>query len=285
MNIEDQNSIVEEIEEIEEISEDVIFQLKEIVNISPKLEIIVKESLFLQEGLIIKINALGLEENSLRGKKDGITIFGAIPSNDEQNINNIDFSTGSINNENKELIQSGIQFIVKFDIEKKGYFIKDCSHGKGYGTFMKVIENIKIKDTTLVNIGNNYIVFTLGVDVLESDLNDNTIRYVDEKNKILSVKVFMGDTVNYSYVFNQSQTSIIYIGKNESCDIVINDDLVDDFHCCIEYNHNIGWVISDGYNDKKSENGTWICLSEETKICEGMIIQSNQNIYQCHIIE
>ena len=26
-------------------------------------------------------------------------------------------------------------------------------------------------------------------------------------------------------------------------------------------------------------------LSEETKIFEGMLIQSNQNIYQCHLIE
>ena len=53
----------------------------------------------------------------------------------------------------------------------------------------------------------------------------------------------------------------------------------------IEYKKEIGWVLNDGYNNKNSENGTWICLSEKTKITEGMIIQSNQNIYQCHIIE
>ena len=32
---------------------------------------------------------------------------------------------------------------------------------------MKVIDEMKIKDNTLINIGNNYLVFTLGVDELD----------------------------------------------------------------------------------------------------------------------
>ena len=74
--------------------------------------------------------------------------------------------------------------------------------GRGYGTFMKVINEIKIKDNTLINIGNNYIVFTLGVDSLEPEEN-NII--TNEKEKVLSVKVFRGELTNYSYAFNQSQ--------------------------------------------------------------------------------
>ena len=289
INFENENNINEE------VSEEIINKLKNIVDTAPKLELKILESLYFQEGFIIKINALGLIEKSLRDIKDGNTFFGMISPDDEQNRKKIDFSTGNNGNEksnenqnnkdisdNNNYINYGRQFVIRYDLDENWYFIKDCSMGSGYGTFMKVINEIKIKDNTLINIGNNYVVFTLGVDTLEPEENDII---TNEKEKILSVKVFRGELTNYSYVFNQSQIDKIYIGNNEECNIVLNDNLSDDFHCSIEYKKEIGWVINDGYNNKKSENGTWICLSEETKITEGMVIQSNQNIYQCHIIE
>ena len=148
---------------------------------------------------------------------------------------------------------------------------------------MKLVKEMKIKDNTLINIGNNYIVFTLGVDELEPNEDEDIID--EEIEKVLSVKVFRGELINYSYVFNESQINKIYIGNNESCNIALNDNLVDDIHCSIEYNKERGWILNDGYNNKKSEIGTWVSLSDETRIFEGMIIQSNQNIYECHIIE
>lgn len=147
---------------------------------------------------------------------------------------------------------------------------------------MKLINEMKIKDNTLINIGNYYVVFTLGVDELEPE-KSNIISH--EKEKILSVKVFGGELVNYSYAFSQRQFNKIYIGKNEDCNIVLDDNLLDNIHCTIEYKKEIGWVINDGDSQNKTENGTWISLSEEAKIFEGMIIQSNQNIYHCHIIK
>lgn len=160
------------------------------------------------------------------------------------------------------------------------YFIKDCSCGNGYGTFMKLISEMKIEDNTLINIGNNYVVFTLGVDKLDPEENDSL-----NDEKILSVKVFGGELVNYSYAFNQRQFKKIFIGNNEECNIVLDDNLLDEIHCTIEYKKGKGWFIKDGCDEKKSVNGTWVGLSEETEIFEGMIIQSNQNIYQCHIID
>ena len=270
----------ESIEEI--ISEETKIKLNEIKNKAPKLELIIVESLFLDENLKIKINATGLENNSLRNKKDGCTYFGLLSSCDENINKKIDFNTG--NNEiinTKNDIHYGLQFRIKFDLEENSYFIKDYSFGNGYGTFMKVFNEIKIKDNTLINIGNNYIVFTFGVDELSPEENDT----IDENQKILSVKVFRGELVNYSYVFNQAQINKILIGKDEKCNIVLNDDLLEDIHCVIEFKNKKGWYISDGYENKKTENGTWICLSEETKIFEGMLIQSNQNIYKCHLID
>ena len=99
------------------------------------------------------------------------------------------------------MVESGRQFCIRFDLDENCYMIKDCSCGSGYGSFMKLVKEMKIKDNIFINIGNNYIVFTLGVDELEPNEDD-----IDEEiEKVLSVKVFRGGLINYSYVFNESQ--------------------------------------------------------------------------------
>ena len=59
---------------------------------------------------------------------------------------------------------------------------------------MKIIYEIIIKDNTLINIRNNYVLFTFGVDELEPEENNIL--------SILSVKIFGQELVNYSYVIN-----------------------------------------------------------------------------------
>ena len=259
-----------------------ISQLESIASRAPKLELIIKDSLYLEIGLKIKINALGLIGKSLRNIKNGYTYFGVLLP-DEENNNEIDFSTidfsNNIINMNDNQILTGRQFRIRFDINNNCYFIKDCSYGRGYGSFVKIINEMKIKDNTLINIGENYVVFTFGNSDSEISDNNNNI----ENEKILSVQIFSGEKNNYYYGFNQREIKKILIGTNENCNIVLNDNFLDDVHCNIEYKRGIGWVINDGYQNKKSERGTWLCLREETKIFEGMIIQSNQNIYECHI--
>ena len=162
----DNNISIDEDDSInEEVSEDIIKKLKEIVSKAPKLELIIVESLFLEENLKININAKGLENGSLRKKNDGLTYFGLLSPNDENINKKIDFNTGNneIINTNSD-IHYGLQFRIKFDISDYCYYIKDFSFGKGYGTFMKVYKEMKIKDNTLINIGSNYIVLTFGVD-------------------------------------------------------------------------------------------------------------------------
>ena len=48
----------------EKVSEEIISKLKNIVVTAPKLELTIKESLYLKEGLVIKINAMGLVDKS-----------------------------------------------------------------------------------------------------------------------------------------------------------------------------------------------------------------------------
>ena len=59
---------------------------------------------------------------------------------------------------------------------------------------MKLIYEIIIKDNTLINIRNNYVLFTFGVDELEPEENNIL--------SILSVKIFGQELVNYSYVIS-----------------------------------------------------------------------------------
>ncbi len=81
----------ESIDEV--ISNEIKIKLNEIKNKAPKLELIIVESLFLDENLKIKINSTGLENNSLRNKKDGCTYFGLLSPCDENINKKIDFNT------------------------------------------------------------------------------------------------------------------------------------------------------------------------------------------------
>lgn len=215
-NIEDINSDNENFDE--EVPSEIISKLEEIASKAPKLVLTIKDSLFLKVGLRIKINALGLEGNSLRNKKDGFTYFGLMAPNERESDINIDFSTSditnNINNYKDEPIQYGRQFGIRFDINKSCYYIKDCSNGSGYGSFMKIINQIKIKDKTLINIGGNYLAFSFGTNDYEQ-LDDEANEKENENESILTIIVFSGESNNISYVFNQNQTNKIYIGKKK----------------------------------------------------------------------
>ena len=64
-----------------------IEKLKKIVNTADILEIEIINSLNLQRGLKIVINALGMVENSERKAYDGNTFFGFLEQNDVDEIN------------------------------------------------------------------------------------------------------------------------------------------------------------------------------------------------------
>ena len=263
-----------------------IEKLKKIVNTADILEIEIINSLNLQRGLKIVINALGMVENSERKAYDGNTFFGFLEQNDvdEININNeIDFIIKPKDN-NYENRVIGRHFRIRFDLNSMGYLIKDL--GCGYGTFKKITEEAKIKDSNLINIGNSYIVCTFGVD--EYNINEKGIADADN---ILNIKVFSEIPKTEPYFFNPQQIKRIYVGRDISCNIIVNDTLLSRVHCTIEYKNNEGWFISDGKIDdelsekRPSTNGTWLYLIEETSISDKMIFKSNQNVYECHIIK
>ena len=66
--------------------------------------------------------------------------------------------------DNYEPRYKGRHFQIRFDPTDLNYYIQDL--GCGFGKFMKLTEEIAIKDNYLINLGNSYIVCIYGNDDL-----------------------------------------------------------------------------------------------------------------------
>jgi pSer/pThr/pTyr-binding forkhead associated (FHA) protein len=169
----------------------------------------------------------------------------------------------------------------------------DC--GGGIETFIKIQSETLLKDKTIINIGNSYITVSIGFeeDTLFPENADSTKKIPSLSNKDynhnLNLKIENKNVV-YDPINFQPTKSAIRIGRNELCEVVVEDHLLSRIHCTIKYRNNIGWVIRDGaYNRNKegdielkaSTNGTWILALEEMPIYEGMIFKYGLNLFRC----
>ena len=110
-----------------------------------------------QKGTFLKLTPYGIE-NGIRGVQDGITYFGFEEKKGEHNIDYI--IKPKEDNYDSRFI--GKHFQIKFNTNDMKYYLKDLGHG--FGTFIKVITWTRIINNMLINIGENYIVFTFGTD-------------------------------------------------------------------------------------------------------------------------
>ena len=235
------------------------------------LDLEVINSWNLPKGLKLHINKDHLE-NSLRNENDGKIYFGF---QKDINILNekpyIDYLLQPKDNDydNKFI---GIHFEIRYDEINFKYYIKDL--GSGYGTFIKLIEPLKIKNNLLINIGDTFIVFSF--------------KEGEEQNNILVLKIFTGNEQSEIYEFNSEKKNII-IGRDISSDVYIEDKLLSRKHCYIYYEKNENknddkdcWFIKDGdLNGKKSTNDTWLYSLEDTLIYDQMIFKTNHNLFKC----
>ena len=179
------------------------------------LDLEVINSWILPKGLLLHINYQGLE-NSLRNLKDGITYFGFLKDyNQDDNNSEIDYI---INPKGEEYDDRyvGRHFKIEYYSNNNKYYIKDL--GSGFGTFIKIIDELIIKDNYLVNIGETYLVFT-----------------IDENEKI-NIKIFSGNEKYEPFISNNDINKQIYIGRDVDCDISIEDKRLSRIHCTLKYN-------------------------------------------------
>ena len=169
-----------------------------------------------------------------------------------------------------EIIQKntfGVFFQIDYHPDTQKYSISDM--GNGYGTFIQLSSSLIIKENSLINIGDSYLVFS----------------FQEENN--LMLKMYSG---NYQYepMYLQSEEGkIITIGREEKCDICLNDKMLSRVHCVLIYDKENGLSITDGNgqeNGSKSMNGTWVFAFENVEIIDGMIFKSNSNLFSCHYI-
>ena len=163
------------------------------------------------------------------------------------------------------------------------YYLKDLGHG--FGTFIKIIKWTELKNNFLLSIGENYIVFTLG---LEEDMiiNEHTSNKEDEEfNDLINLKIFSGNIRHGKLSFNPKQSPFI-IGRSPECEVIIDDSMLSRFHCTVEFKE-YKWYIIDGIFDKNknefrnSTNGSWKYAFEDTVITNGMTFKSNHNLFIC----
>jgi hypothetical protein len=219
--------------------------------------------------------------NSKREKKDGITYFGYEV---QKGVGNFEVDYVLKNNDSYYYDDAfnGRHFMIKFNPDDLNYYIKDL--GRGFGTFIKIQEWTELKNNLLLNIGENYIVFSLGDDEEENEKEIN-----DRNYNSLNIKIFSVYAEQKLYQFLPSNCPIT-IGRSSDNSIFIEDDMLSRIHCTIDYN-NEKWYINDGYAKngireeeiKKSTNNSWIYAYDEIPITDKMIFKANHNLFICNL--
>ena len=182
-------------------------------------------------------------------------------------------STESKENNNNLLTSNDYKnafFKIFYNIDKNTYYLIDL--GVGYGTFYKIEDEAAIKENTIVNIGENYLVFSFKI----ADTNNND--EIDEEGLYLKIYSNEGE---YEPLLIQNKDRIFLIGRSEKCDIYIKDKILSRVHCRLFYIEN-NWYIKDGNeSENESTNGTWVYANEEIEIKEGMKFKSNSCNFLC----
>ncbi|OMJ67154.1 hypothetical protein SteCoe_35756 [Stentor coeruleus] len=223
----------------------------------------------LPKGIVFIINPRGLE-NSDREVLDGYTYFGCKKKSLEKVINDIIIP---VNDSELTATQKSQNFMILYHIEKDTFIIRDL--GKGFGPFIKVNHSYVIKDNWMINIGETFLVF--GIESMHLGLPR------------LTIKKFSGNESGNTKTFEASEhvETHILIGRDRKCDIEIEDYLLSKVQCSLFFDANSGWNIIDGdiRTQKESTNGTWLYVSEEMEIVNGMIIKSYQTLLQATLIK
>jgi hypothetical protein len=260
-----------------------IEKIKKVYPSSKKLILEIMSNKTSDNFISIEIDPYGYID-SKREKKDGITYFGY-----QNGDFDVDYQLKNSDNYFSEDNFNGRHFMIKFNPDDLNYYIKDL--GFGFGTFIKIQEWTELKSNLLLNIGENYIVFSFGDDEneeLEEEKNvDNDIN--EENYNYLNVKVF---SLKTQKIFTLTPDNCpVTIGRSSDNSICIDDDMLSRIHCTIDFEKD-KWYIQDGYAKnglqeeeiKKSTNGSWIYVYDEIPITDKMIFKANHNLFICNLV-
>ena len=137
---------------------------------------------------------------------------------------------------------------------------------------------IYIKENTIINIGDTYLVFTFNIPVeISNEVSFN-------HDNALYLQVYSGKKKYEPVIISKGNKKIYTIGRSEINDVMIEDKMLSRVHCFV-YFDNKNWVIKDGNQSGiQSTNGTWFFAYDDVEITNGMMFKSNTYNFLCKIV-
>ena len=236
-------------------------------------------------------------QNSKRGRKDGIVLFGYERKSKYNNTNsdnnlytNLNSDTNNNNEEPEDFLLNDFAFPIEekedngglyefpnfaiyFNTKDRNYYIKDFN--TGLGALMKITKKYKMDKNTLVNIGSNYLVVNIENSKLIIKIFNRKI--LENKNNKENIRKNC-DIKYFSYENNKNK--IVTLGRGENCDISIEDVMISKIHSCIEYNvREKIFYLCDGDGKKESTNGTWVFILNPIQIKDNFVFKAEHTLF------
>ena len=275
-----------------------------------ELHLMVVSSTLKYDKNIFIITPKGLK-NSKRNAQDGIVLFGyeksngksenRLSNNDNTNTDNNLYSKNNINSESfndgfgkDSLLVNDFSFPIEekednfglyglpnfaiyYNVNDGNYYIKDFN--TGVGALMKIKKYIMGKNT-LINIGSNYLVIYIENNKMIIKIFNNNILENTSKNDKNNINCDLKE-----YDIYENRDFCINIGRNQNCDIVIEDMMLSKTQCHIEYNSNDRcFYLNDGDGKKESTNGTWVFILNPTKITNNFMFKAEHTLFLANLI-
>lgn len=217
-----------------------------------------------KEKFTILINEYGIESFSpLRKQFDGITKFG--PKGFDKNGKPINDYEIIIPDELKNEIET--LFTIEFNTIKKKYilFSNYINENEDLNLFIKLEKDFPINQKYKFSLGSvNFSAQPKPGGALELEIN-------------------MENGEIESYLFGIAK-EFIKIGRSKECDIILKGLSYSRIQTCLYYkeDENI-WYIIDGYNGKKSMNGTWLYINFPLEINFDIKLRVGKNLLELNV--
>jgi hypothetical protein len=208
---------------------------------------------------IATINAAGLE-NGLRNKRDGYSFFGEKEKLGDNIVN--DFLV----NYKMEGANHHTLFYIVFRRISQKYYIKngeDTSKNDKSLIYVKLDPKYEIKMKKFFFIGDSLFY------VEPSLTNENKVN-IEFFSKAFQKKFEL-----------KAEDSPITIGR-KGCKINLNATIYSKNQCTVFCEKN-KWYICDGYEDKKSTNGTWLLVDNKHEISNSTSLKIGSNVIKIQI--
>lgn len=250
-------------------------------------------------------------QNSKRNPQDGIVLFGYERNNNKKNENKIlnsdntnpDNNIYSRNNLNSKTfndeyskdfllndfsfpieekddnfsLYESPNFAIYFNVDDGNYYIKDFN--TGVGALMKIKRYI-MEGNTLINIGGNYLVVYIEKNKIIIKIFNNNILDSPNKKDKNSINCDLKE-----YEIDEHNNFYLNIGRNQNCDIIIEDMMLSKIQCRIEYNsNNKCFYLNDGDGKRESTNGTWVFILNPTKITNNFMFKAEHTLFLANLI-